>query len=214
MWMLFPDEPIDFRKDIVLKKARRWPTMITQKQYEKVTLLEDFPDFLKVQLNSEGVLPCYANGEMIYTLKGIHTKITVIWNFQAPTGGQDTHFSVLKGTRANIIIRQEKEQNYRPELYVEPAPGVDKNELAKALQKTVAELQGKFPGISLQQYADGWHLLIPDSYRIGHEAHFRQVVQRYLKYLTDGKLPDWEVPNMLAKYYTTTKALEFAVKNK
>ena len=25
----------------------------------------------------------------------------------------------------------------------------------------------------------------------------------------DGKLPDWEVPNMIAKYYTTTKALDF-----
>jgi hypothetical protein len=29
----------------------------------------------------------------------------------------------------------------------------------------------------------------------------------------DGKLPEWEVPNMIAKYYTTTKALEIA-KNK
>ena len=24
----------------------------------------------------------------------------------------------------------------------------------------------------------------------------------------DGKLPDWEVPNMIAKYYTTTQALK------
>jgi hypothetical protein len=29
--------------------------------------------------------------------------------------------------------------------------------------------------------------------------------------LRDGKLPEWEVPNMLAKYYTTTKAREVAL---
>jgi hypothetical protein len=27
-------------------------------------------------------------------------------------------------------------------------------------------------------------------------------------------MPSWEVPNMLAKYYTTTKALEIALTNK
>jgi hypothetical protein len=27
-------------------------------------------------------------------------------------------------------------------------------------------------------------------------------------------MPAWEVPNMMAKYYTTTKALELALKNK
>jgi len=36
------------------------------------------------------------------------------------------------------------------------------------------------------------------------------VTERYLRFLRDGKLPDWEVPNMIAKYYTTTKALEMA----
>ena len=34
--------------------------------------------------------------------------------------------------------------------------------------------------------------------------------EKYLKYLVDGKLPEWEVPNMIAKYYVTTKALEMA----
>ena len=53
---------------------------------------------------------------------------------------------------------------------------------------------------------------IPAEYRIGHEAHFGKVTQTFLKYLVDGKLPDWEVPNMIAKYYTTTRALELAKK--
>jgi hypothetical protein len=52
---------------------------------------------------------------------------------------------------------------------------------------------------------------IPDKYRIGHEAHFGQVTDRYLEYLDKGKLPEWEVPNMIAKYYTTTSALTKAL---
>ena len=36
-------------------------------------------------------------------------------------------------------------------------------------------------------------------------------MERYLDYLVDGKIPDWEVPNMIAKYYTTTQALDQAV---
>jgi len=39
-------------------------------------------------------------------------------------------------------------------------------------------------------------------------------MERFLKYLSEGKLPAWEAPNMLAKYYTTTRALEIAKQNK
>ncbi len=214
MWMLFPEKIIDYQNDIEIKKAKRWPTMITKQQYEKVTKLSDFPVFLKDNLNDEGVLPCYANGEMIYTLKGIHTKLSVIWNFEALAGGKDTHYSLVRGTKANVIIRQGKEQNYRPELYVEPTAGANKDKLSAALKKAVAELQTKYPGLELKENAAGWQILVPDKYRIGHEAHFRQVMVRYLKYLADGKLPNWEVPNMLTKYYTTTKALELATVKK
>lgn len=57
-----------------------------------------------------------------------------------------------------------------------------------------------------------WRIDIPGKYRIGHEAHFGQVTDKFLKYLVDGKLPEWEVPNMITKYYTTTEALKMAKK--
>ena len=52
--------------------------------------------------------------------------------------------------------------------------------------------------------------MIPDSYRVGHEAHFGQVTENFLRYLSEGELPDWEVPGMIAKYYTTTQAWKMA----
>ncbi len=210
-WTCFPDEAIDYRKDIVMEKARRWPTTITREQYEKVTGLSDFPGFLKDKLNPEGALPCYANGEMTYALKEVWVRLSVSWAFEAPEGGGDTHHSLFRGGKAHVIIRQGKEQNYQPEVYVEPAPGADADELAAALKKAVRRLQSRFAGLHIKkEQGNSWHVVIPEECHIGHEAHFRKVMEAYLQYLAKGRLPDWEVPNMLAKYYITTRALELA----
>jgi predicted dehydrogenase len=210
MWEVYPDEPIDYETQIDVRIAKRWPTLLTKGQYKKVTQLDDFPDFLKPNINDQGVLECYANGEIIYKLKNIFAKVSVTWNYQAPEGTGDTHYSIVRGTKANIEILQGKEQNYRPELYVEAAEGVDNIELSKALLKAVSNLQTKYPGVMVKQSGDAWHVTIPDKFRIGHEAHFGQVTERFLKYLAQKKLPYWEEPNMKAKYYTTTRALKMA----
>jgi hypothetical protein len=194
-----------------MTKARRWPTMITREQYQKVTGLPDFPGFLKDKLNPEGVLPCYANGETTYALKDVWVKLSVTWAFEAPEGGGDTHHSLFRGSKAHVIIRQGKEQNYQPQVYVEPAPGADAAELAASLKQAVRRLQARFPGLQIKkEQGNSWHVLIPEEFHIGHEAHFRAVMEAYLKCLAKGRLPDWEVPDMLAKYYTTTRALEMA----
>ena len=51
---------------------------------------------------------------------------------------------------------------------------------------------------------------IPSKYRVGHEEHFGQVTAKFLEYMKEGKLPEWEVPCMITKYYTTTSALKMA----
>jgi hypothetical protein len=64
----------------------------------------------------------------------------------------------------------------------------------------------------LKKNNKGWEVVIPDKYKEGHEAHFAMVTQKFLSYLKDHNMPAWEVPNMLAKYYVTTQALELAKK--
>ena len=92
-------------------------------------------------MNDEGVLPVYANGEINYKLKTIHAKISVIWNFEAPEGGGDTHFSVMRGTKSDIVIKQGKEQNYRPELYIEIPDPTNKKSVETGLKNAIT----KFP---------------------------------------------------------------------
>ncbi len=53
-------------------------------------------------------------------------------------------------------------------------------------------------------------IAIPSRYFVGHEPHFGQVTEHYLGYLVDGRLPEWEVPGMIAKYYITTEGLRIA----
>ena len=212
MWTCFSEETLDYTQHVEMKQARRWPTVLTSEQYEKVTGVAGFPDYLKAKLNDDGALPCYSNGQMIFMLKDICVKLSVAWDFEAPEGGGDTHHSLFRGSKAHVTIRQGKEQNYRPEVYVEPAPGGDIDEVAAALKEAVASLQSEFPGLRSQKEGDGWHVVIPDGCRIGHEAHFRNVMETYLEYLPKGRLPDWEVSYMMAKYYITTQALEMARK--
>ena len=210
MWGCFSEQAIDFDKDVKIEQARRWPTMINKEQYQKVTRLEDFPQFLKKDLNADGAYPCYANGQIDYAMKGVHTKVKVEWNFQAPEGAKDTHYGLMRGTKSQLVIRQGKDQDYKAQLYVEPVSASDKANLKAAFDKAIANLQKDYPGLKAVDTDKGWQIVIPDKIRIGHEAHFEQVTQRYLQYLRDAKLPAWEVPNMITKYHITTAALEMA----
>jgi len=78
------------------------------------------------------------------------------------------------------------------------------------LQQAVNKLEAVYPGLELRTEGNRWHLLIPEKHRTDHEAHFAQVMEKFLTFLREGKLPAWEVPNMIAKYYTITRVPQMA----
>lgn len=211
-WEAFPEQALQ-KSDVEMLQARRWFTELTSGQFAKVTRLESFPDFLQKDVKDDK-LQVYSNGEMLYKLKGKYAKVSVIWNFEAPQGTGDTHYSVMHGTHCDLIIRQGKEENYKPTVYVQLTANEDAAGFEVALKKAVEQdLAAAYPGLKVMKLKEKmWVIEIPDTYKVGHEAHFGQVAEKYLKCLVDGKLPEWEVPNMITKYYTTTQALELAKK--
>lgn len=213
MWVAFPDQIINYEEDVTLLDARRWYTLVTRPQFQRITGEAQFPDYLRDQLNRQGNLPLYSNGEIDYLLNGHHVRVRVQWDYEAPEGGNDTHFTMIRGTRSNLVVRQGMEQNYRATVYVEPADGVTMQELQPAFASMMTRLQQQYPGAGYVEVPGGWELQIPDEFHYGHEAHFGMVAQSFFQYLRQGALPDWEVPNMIAKYYITTHGRELALQN-
>jgi predicted dehydrogenase len=209
-WEAFP-EIILKKDDIELTSAKHWTTDLTPDMFKKVTKLDEYPDYLMKDVD-DGILKVYSNGEINYKIKGINAKASVIWNFQAPEGAGDTHYSIMRGTACNLIIKQGAEQNYKPTLYIEAHSDEGLESFAGGLDKAInQDLAVMYPGIKLRKLEDKlWTVDIPDKYKVGHEAHFGQVTEKYLRYLKWGRLPEWEVPNMIVKYYTTTEALKMA----
>jgi predicted dehydrogenase len=197
-WACFPEQAIDYRTDIDMISARRWPTAITRSQFESITGIKDLPAYLNDYIENDTVIQIYANGEMDYTIKGVHTNVRSIWNYSAPEGEGDTHYTFIRGSRANLIVDNSG-------LSVEPTVP-DTGDFEKTLFREFAAIQEKYPGVHLRKAGNRWQVVIPGEYRADA---FTQSTEQYLRYLIEG-MPEWEVPNMISRYYTTTKALEMA----
>lgn len=210
-WELFPEKTLGL-DDAKVLKARTWTTKVTPAEFQRSTKTEQFPDYLGPYKDSAGNIDIPFNGEFTFVLNGVHAKVSVIWNYEAPAGGGDTHFSLMRGSKVSAIIRQGAEQGYKPVLYLEPRKGVDPSSLEASLEKSVAAAAVIWPGVGVEKSASGWKVVIPEKYHVGHEAHFGQVAEKFLGYLQKGELPSWEVPNIVAKYRTIMDAYQMSRK--
>jgi predicted dehydrogenase len=205
-WECFPEQILD-TADVQMIKAKRWATVITPDQFSQVTGMTEYPSFLQKDVK-DGNLNVFSNGEMTYSLKGVFSRVSVEWKFQAPEGTGDTHYSVMRGTNCDLMIRQGKEENYIPQLYIENIKG-NKDEFLSKLKNAIST----FPYDSLIVENAGkaaFRISIPQKYRVSHEEHFGQVTGKFLEYIKQGSIPEWEIKGMITKYYTTTKALKLA----
>ncbi len=211
-WECFPEQVINYKKNVNLLSAEEWNTSISPEEFKAVTKEKEIPSYLKNTIDKDGNLQIKSNGAFTFTINGVHAKVAVTWNYKAPEGTGDTHYSLMRGTKSALIIKQGKEENYKPTLYIEQRK--DDPAFAEKLQLAVDKINNQFPGISIQKNDFGWQLVVPEKYNVGHEAHFAQVMDKYLGFLKQKNMPSWEVPNMLSKYFITTRAKELASKKK
>jgi predicted dehydrogenase len=209
-WGCFPEKIINYKKDIQILDAKEWKTSVTQEEFKTVTKSKEIPSFLQPSIDSQGNIQVNSNGEFSFAINGIHAKVSVIWNYKAPDGAGDTHYSLMRGSKASLIIKQGKEENYKPTLYIEQRDNDPAFE--EKLKLSLENINKQFPGIALLKNNAGWQIIVPEKYNDGHEAHFAQVMKKYIEYLNQKNMPDWEIPNMLSKYYITTQAKALANK--
>ena len=186
----------------------RWPTSIPLKDFQDITGEKTFPAWLTID-PSRNVLDYFCNTQAVYQLHGLWVKLDVLWGLEAEPGTGDSHRAVFRGSQARVEIRQGKEEKYRSELYVFPEGSMET--VADAVHKRVTALQATFPGLAVETQKDRLHVVIPDAYRTGHEAHFAEVTRQFLRYVRgEEKMPAWEKANMMAKYYVTSAGVALA----
>jgi hypothetical protein len=202
-WTAFPDQPLDYHHDIAILHKDRSPLKLTREQFTRVTGETDFTPALAPYVHS-GVLDYYCNNTVAYTLRDTHVELEILWKWEAPEGG-DVYEASFRGTSSTVEIRQGREENFLPELYIVPTG----RDVPAAVERRVATLQSRWPGLAVTRAGDALKLVIPAKFRVGHEAHFAQVANHFFNHVTSpNSVPSWETPYMLAKYFVSTKGVE------
>ncbi len=202
-WMLFPATPIDYEKDIELIEARRWATEVPLDKFVKITGTHQFPQAVQKYVK-DGILNYFCNGELIYRLKGIPVHLREIWNLDEPPGGGDTHRSLIKGTRSDLMIRQLPEHDFKTELLI--VPRGHRIQVEETIQDCLEKWSHRYPGLSVNPEKNALLINIPDNLRTTHEQHFCQVRDTFLEHLDTGTEPAEHRACTVAKYTLLAEA--------
>jgi predicted dehydrogenase len=92
-WTAFPNDAVDYKKDIRILGTRRWPTVISQADFERVTGSKiDAPQFS---------YDC--NNSIHYIVRGAHIALDIRWNWESAEG--DVYEASFRGTKSRIDLR-------------------------------------------------------------------------------------------------------------
>ena len=108
----------------------------------------------------------------------------------------------MRGTKADLELRQGAEEKYRATLYIRAAPGLPADDFASVIEKVKAKMQQKYPGFDLIKKGNEW-IVKPGTFKGTNSAEVA------IGYILNNAMPAWEVPNMIAKYYTTTRGIGY-----
>ena len=212
-WTLFPGRAVDYRSEIKVLAAQRWPTVIPESEFQRVTGGQRFGPALAPSLEEwrarilrqhAGVVrrarrPCEAECDLgLGSTAGRrrHAFRVLSRHAGAHRGAADRRGSVppraLRGARLAGVARA--------------------GACGHARGDRVAGRDAS--GHRVEERGSEIHVTVPPALRDGHEAHFAQVAANFLRYVRDRRaLPAWERPNMLAKYYVTTTGTELSRKS-
>lgn len=213
-WMLFPGSKLDFASDIRLDAARRWATRISLDKFALITRHDDFPEGAREWVRAaadpmDEELDLFCNGDIVYTVRGIPVHIRVIWNVEFPTGGGDTHYSLIRGSKSDLSVRQLPERNYMPEFVI--TPHGDPLAFFKPIRDVLEKHSATYPGMAIQREKNDYVIQVPKELRTTHEQHFGEARGTFLDMLATGGEPAEMRQNIVTKYTLLTEAKKLAM---
>jgi predicted dehydrogenase len=203
-WKAFPDQVIDYTADVKIRDAQRSPVRISNSEFKAATSLPGIPTSLNEYLK-DSTLEVYANGSITYLLKGVYTNVDVEWRAATPLNGNDLRNAYARGTKSTLFIAQHYGQK-QPKLCIKNGDLLSAEEFNLLLNKSLAQLQAEFPGISSSTDKQTVEIILPSEIKKSYDPTFKT----FITHIRNKDLPKWEVPNTIAKYFITTTALEMA----
>jgi hypothetical protein len=198
-WLLFPDQAVDYRTDVNVLGGSRWPTRVDLDDFRRITGLMNIPGELASLRDGTG-LRYWGNGSAAVRIRNHIVRLTTRWGVRPDGPHGDTHCAVARGSRSTVTVRHEPDIGLGPHVFVTPASGA---------RLDVVRACGRCHRLVDRGY--DVHIPIPDHARTGHESHFAKVLNEFiLHFRARVGIPSWERPNLLAKYFITTRAVELA----
>jgi predicted dehydrogenase len=205
-WTLFPNQTIAYRTDIRMLQASHAALSLSLEQFTQLTGESAWPTALKDRI-VDGKLIDYTNGTCVYTLKGVHVRLKVGWQYEAPPGDSDSYFASFLGTRALVELRAGPKERFLPEIWVTPS-NKDASAWEASLRSAVDHLQAKYPGLSIEKSGSAYRIVLPKS--VGGDS-LQALFRNFAGFVRDpASLPSFANSNLLAKYYVTTTAVAMA----
>ena len=206
-WMLGDDRPYDYPRDVTLIAARQWPTAVTLERFRQITGLNAFPDTVRAHIEGDR-LQFLCNGSVCYRLRSVTVELETTWELAIAQGGGDTHCFLAHGTHADIEVRLDAGTQFRTALTLRPR--ISDGGYAAALERTVAAMQDRFPGVTVLPVGAEYRLEIPDALRSTHEEHFAVVLDDFIACVDAGTWPAHIGPDLVTKYTLLQQARELS----
>ncbi|MGL4420922.1 MAG: putative oxidoreductase C-terminal domain-containing protein [Gemmataceae bacterium] len=208
LWLVAPETPIDYRRDIQVLDASRWPTVIGPDAFQELTQTRPYPENLHRHWIRSGAFQHYGNGTMTVAIRGVHTRITVLWDIEpASPGMPDDHACLARGTRS--IISATRSNSVETALEITPLQ--ETLSVHAAVARQCEQWQADIPGLTLQTERDRLRVIVPLNALRNYEVTLTQAMHEVVRQLQFPRsIPAYERSHQLAKHYIGLKATELA----
>ena len=183
-WTLFPGQPIDYRTEVGVLAAKRWPTVLDEAQLLRLTGEKALPKALASRLTGR-------QARLLRERRG------VLHRSRCPRARQGA-----------LELRGARRARRHPRRLRARQPGPPRDPAGGGAEVAARALRGAQPsrrraggesgaraaggraregppGLSVEDEGARFRVGIPDGYRVGHEPHFAEVTARFLGYLKD-----------------------------
>jgi predicted dehydrogenase len=209
-WFADDGQPLDCDRDIELLSARQWPTGVPRNLFRRITGLDDFPASLRDRVTGD-VLSYLCNAAMSFRLRGVSVALESRWALEIPRDGGDTHYALVRGTAADLIVEHGAQTQYVTALTIRPVDGGAS--YSAGLESAIESLQETFPGVGIEPVAAGYRATIPRALRTTHEQHFAKVLDQFLRHVDGAESSDKPRRDLVAKYILLARAAELSRRN-